>query len=233
VAGAEVSIPSVNRSTKTNYLGEFRFDRLTAGTYTIAIKQVGFEPLTDTITVGENGAIDRWFEMHPTSVTLAAVVTTDSQPQHISPALREFEERRRAGFGHFISEKDLRDAEGRDFANTIIGRIPGLTRFRVPMDNQGGHGQTYVGTARKCGEGPALMSCKGQGSYCPVTLFVDGVVVYNGSNSKDESAIPDLAQFRAADYAGVEYYPGGAAIPSRFNMTSSGCGVMLLWTREK
>src|SRR5690242_8624934 len=91
LAGAEVSIPSVNRSTKTNYLGEFRLDRLAAGTYTVTIKQVGFESLTDTITVGENGAIDRWFEMRPSSVALAPVVTTDSQPQHISAALREFE----------------------------------------------------------------------------------------------------------------------------------------------
>ena len=232
--GADVSIPSINRSTKTNYLGEFRFERLAAGTYSITIKQVGFEPLTDTITVGPNAAVDRWFLMRPAPVDLRPVVTTAAPEQrNISPALRDFEERRRSGFGHFISEKDLRDGDNRDFANILVGRIPGLLRFRVPMDDQGGHGQIYVGSARKCGYGPAIIGCKGQGSYCPVTLYVDGVVVYSAANQKDESAIPDLAQFRTSDYAGVEYYPGGAALPARFNMTSSGCGAMLLWTREK
>jgi hypothetical protein len=66
-----------------------------------------------------------------------------------------------------------------------------------------------------------------------VTLYVDGVVVFNSANNKSTADIPDLALFRAADYAGIEYYAGGASMPTKFNFTSSGCGVLLLWSRER
>jgi hypothetical protein len=32
---------------------------------------------------------------------------------------------------------------------------------------------------------------------------------------------------------GVEYYAGGATMPPQYNGTDSGCGVLLLWTRER
>lgn len=231
--GVEVSITAIGRSAKANYLGEFRLDRLPAGTHVLTFRQIGFEVLSDTVTVAENGTVDRWFLMRPSAVDLGPVVTTGVVSRTVSPALREFEERRKQGFGHFISDSVLRDGENRDFANLVIARIPGLSRFRVPQDDRGGHGQIYVGSARKCGNGPAISSCSGPGSYCPVTLYVDGVLVFNSANQQGTAEIPDFSQFRAAEYGGVEYYPGGAALPVRFNATASGCGVLLLWTREK
>jgi len=38
---------------------------------------------------------------------------------------------------------------------------------------------------------------------------------------------------RVDQFAGVEFYPGGATIPSQYNKTGSSCGVLLLWTRER
>jgi hypothetical protein len=34
-------------------------------------------------------------------------------------------------------------------------------------------------------------------------------------------------------FAAVEYYPGGASVPAEYNSTGGGCGVLLLWTRER
>jgi hypothetical protein len=233
VAGAEVLLPALKRSATTNDAGAFRLEKLPAGRYEVMVRHVGFEPLIDTVQFDQGSHVDRRFLLTEKPAHLEPTVTTAPERKYIAPALREFEERRRQGFGHFITDEELRKDESRDMANIIIGHLPGLARFRVPNDGQGGHGQTYIGTARKCGDGPAFLSCRSGGSYCPVTLYVDGVVVFNSANNKSTADIPDLTLFRAADYAGIEYYAGGASMPTKFNFTSSGCGVLLLWSRER
>ena len=47
------------------------------------------------------------------------------------------------------------------------------------------------------------------------------------------SDIPDMGGFQINDYAAVEYYAGGATVPLQYNQTGGGCGVLVLWTREK
>jgi hypothetical protein len=91
----------------------------------------------------------------------------------------------------------------------------------------------YVGSSRKCGSGPAILSCAGGSSYCPATLYQDGIRVYDASFTKTSSDVPNLRDFPTKEYAAIEYYPGGATVPARYNTTSSGCGVLLLWTRER
>ena len=48
-----------------------------------------------------------------------------------------------------------------------------------------------------------------------------------------EAGDNNLQQMRVDQFAGVEFYPGGATIPSQYNKTGSSCGVLLLWTRER
>ena len=61
------------------------------------------------------------------------------------------------------------------------------------------------------------------GGNCPLDIYL------NGAASVDT----DLEKLRASEFAGVEYYAGGAAIPTQYNRTGSSCGVILLWTRER
>ena len=233
VAGAEILIPALNRSAIANGEGRFRLESVPEGRYEIIVRHIGFESLIDTLLFGPRAQIDRRFQLTETPAQLEPTVTTAPQRKYIAPALRDFEERRHQGFGHFISDEELRRDESRDLANIIVSQMPGLTRFRVPSDDQGGHGQIYVGSARKCGDGPAILSCRGQGSYCPVTLYIDGVVVFNSANNRSTADIPDLTSLQATDYAGIEFYAGGATMPTKFNFTSSGCGALLLWSRER
>jgi hypothetical protein len=65
-----------------------------------------------------------------------------------------------------------------------------------------------------------------------VTLYIDGHVVYTAAQNNGEPP-PDLSAFHGRDYAGVEFYPGAASIPAKYNGTDSGCGLLGLWTREK
>ena len=228
IADAEVSIPSLNRSTRTNYRGEFRLNALPAGALAVVVRLPGFAPLTDSITFADGARIDREFSLRAQPVTLDTVRTSTPERKYISPNLRDFEERRTSGRGgYFIDDSTLRKEQNRPMLNILMGRIPGLTRVRVPPN------RVFVGTARKCAAGPELLNCKGSNSACPVTLYVDGVRVFDAANSPLPSDVPDLGLFRPEEYAGIEYYPGGASLPAKYGAASSGCGVLLLWSRER
>jgi hypothetical protein len=64
-------------------------------------------------------------------------------------------------------------------------------------------------------------------------MYFDGVRVYDASIDPDPKLIPDLSRYSTRDFAAVAFYAGGAATPAQYNGTSSGSGVLLLWTRER
>ena len=227
LAGADISIPGLQRSTTANYRGEFRLDRLPAGRYAVSIRAVGFAPLSDTVTFGEGARVDREFLLDQKIQTLDTVTTAAPERKYISPGLQEFEERRKGGHGYFISEEALRKEDNRNMLNVVTGRIPGLTRFRLPRSGY------YIGTARKCAAGPTILACRNGPNFCPVTLYINGSLIFDASNTKDPADFPNIESFRPEDYAGVEFFPGGSTTPVKYNATSSGCGTLLLWTRER
>jgi hypothetical protein len=224
VGGAEVSIPKLGLRATTNYLGEFRFNRLPDGQVILQIRRLGFVPFTDTVTLAAGQQTNREYQLAVQVATLDSVAVTAPERKYISPGLAEFEERRKAGHGYFVSEETLRRNDERAMIDVVVGQVPGLSRFRVYPN------RFYVGTTRKCAPGPAILNCRGQQSHCPVTLYIDGHVIYTATQGGE---IPDLASFRVREYAGVEYYPGGATVPAKYNATDSGCGLLILWTRER
>lgn len=227
IPGAQLSLPGLNRSTVANSLGEFRFARLPAGRYAIVIRHLGFAAFTDTIDIADGARVEREFMLSEQAVQLDSVRVSAPEKKYISPGLAGFEERRKAGFGHFITTDELRKNDDRLLLDVLVGQIPGIKAFPVSKHQS----MEYVASSRKCGAGPALLNCKGQGSVCPVTLYIDGVLVYTASGGLMDA--PDMRQFDIRHYAGVEFYAGGATTPARYNATSSGCGVLLLWTRER
>jgi carboxypeptidase-like protein len=229
LTGAEVRLPSLGRGATVNYLGEFKFDRLPAGRHEIVIRRIGFVPLVDTIAVGDGAQIEREFVLTEQPTPLDSVRVTAPERKYISPGLREFEERRKVGIGYFIAEDEMRKNDDRNLLNVITGRIPGLRTYRPDPRNPGAY---YISSGRKCGDGPALLSCRGN-SACPVMLYLNGIVVFNPATEKDPFMVPDFSKYATNEYAAVEYYAGGGSMPAKYNMTGSGCGALLLWTRER
>ena len=230
LAAAEVLLPDLNRRVSANWAGEFKFVQLPAGRHVVVIRHVGFALLTDTIDVANGATIDREFILTEQPASLDTVTVKASPRKYISPALQEFEERRKAGFGHFIDEEEMRKNNERRLIDVIQGHVPGVSTFN--MKGSGSIVGEYLASGRKCGAGPTFLSCKGGPQPCPVTLYLDGVLVYDAARD-DARQMPDLSRYNTRDYAGVEYYAGGASMPVKYNATSSGCGVLLLWTRER
>jgi hypothetical protein len=65
---------------------------------------------------------------------------------------------------------------------------------------------------------------------CYLDVYLDGAAVY--SSSARGTALFNLNSIEANEIEAIEVYTGVAQIPTQYNKTSGGCGVMLIWTRD-
>ena len=239
LVGAQVTIAGTTIAARTNVVGEYRLSGLAPGQYVIGVQLIGYRPLHDTITVGPAES-RRNFVLDVAPVRLDSVVSTAASPRKwISPGLRGFEERRasRAG-GYFISDSLLRNNENRSMADALAAYLAGIAFARQVGD------AAYAFSSRNPKPGKFVFLGGGVPQYdsqhkpipakCYATIYLDGVLVYDlGSQSGGghSEPPPDINQYHVSDLAGVEFYAGDASTPIQFR--SSGCGTLLLWTREK
>jgi hypothetical protein len=67
-----------------------------------------------------------------------------------------------------------------------------------------------------------------------VTIYTDGQLTYEADPTRNNALPPpDFNRLPVNEYAAVEFYPGTGTAPAEFNRTGNGCGVLLLWTRER
>jgi hypothetical protein len=227
VSGAEVVLPALDRGTTTSERGAFEIRDLPSGTYLLVVRRVGFAPWQDSVTVVADQVVTRTIILHAGVAVLDSVRVTGSSPTYISPLLRGFEERRHQGFGHFVTEDELRKQEGHSLGSIIDRYVPGLQHVY-----QGS--AIYIASGRKNSPpGPAFRPKSAQIEMCWVSVYIDGVLTYDGSRMDPSVKPPDFSHLDTDTFAGIEFYAGGATTPPQFNATGSGCGTLLLWTRER
>jgi hypothetical protein len=210
IEGARVTDMVNHVTALTTSTGTVSLVFLTEGPNLVRIEKVGFEPLTLGIRISPSDTIPLTVLLHGLVHDLPAVVTLDSNPQYSTPALRRFEERRlsRASHGYFIAEAELR-VHPTSFISDMIRRFPGLSVV-CPM------------RGNKCWANSSRTIAMGSGQ-CRVAVYMDGVPTDS----------LNLRGLSANEFAGAEFYPGGASVPEQFNQTALTCGVLLLWTRER
>jgi len=211
VEDAEVSNILSGMSAKTTKTGTVSLYFLPEGVSMVRIRKVGYATQTLAVEIGPNATtpITVVFER---AQQLPAVVTTDSAPRWISPALTGFEERRKQGLGYFIPSDVLRKEENRPLGNVLRARVPGIDVWtgRLPRDKTT---KTVLRSARPEWKG-----------YCYPDVYLDGVLV------TDTPA--DLSQYSTMDIGAIEFHTT-ATLPIQFNHSSSLCGALLLWSRER
>jgi hypothetical protein len=227
ISGALIAIPALKRSDTSDAAGEFKLSGLPSGRFAVLIRRIGFKPMVDTVVLITGSAVEREYVMDAAVAELDSVRVNARRTTAPGIKLIQFEERRKKGSGgFFVTDSVLRVNETRRLTDVLTSLIPGIKLYhpfpgtRPTME--------YVTSGRGTCVGPVFQCVS---PNCPVTLFLDGVKYFSATDPGD--AMPDLSGFEISNYAAVEYYPGGASIPLQFNMTGSGCGVLLLWTRER
>jgi len=210
IEGVEIRDAFSKTFALTTKTGTVTLVFLPEGGTLVQLRKVGYQPNTVFVAISPSDTLPITTTLTPVAMTLPTVVTRDSAPHYISPALRDFEERRHSGFGQFIGEVELRKSDNQTMPN-VIRRLSGL------IVNCHGSSECHAAASRLARKRAFA------GGDCPVDVYLDGAA----------SSDNNLQQMRVDQFAGVEFYPGGATIPSQYNKTGSSCGVLLLWTRER
>lgn len=205
IEGVEISDLLSKTVALTTKTGTVTLAFLPDGGSLVRIRKIGYATQTMMVAISPVDTVPITVLLE-TAQTLPAVVTTDSAPKYRSPALREFEERRRQGFGHFVTDSMLRRQENRTTMTNIVRQFPSVTMVCPTRGIK--NGQCWPVSARR---------------GCPVVVYIDGI----------QSTDNDLQKMLITDYAGVEFYSGPATVPAQYNATGSDCGVLLFWTRER
>jgi hypothetical protein len=207
IEGAQVIDVLSRWSALTTRTGTVALVFLPEGRSVLSIRKLGYEAQTIAISISPKDTVPITINLSP-AVQLDPVVTSSPMVVRRSPALRAFDERQRAGMGHFVSDSALRKSEGKRLSDLLLTRIPGLS-LRTGRDG------TYLRSMR----------IGGLKDFCEPTVFLDGV----------RATDANLDVYNTSDLGGVEFYSGEATVPVEFASvgTSSGCGLLLLWTRDR
>jgi len=189
-------------SGSLNAAGTFVLTDLPAGTQWVSVQAIGRQAAEQAVDLKSGETTVVSVTLEPLPVTLDPVRVTVA-PRSI--ALKEFEERRRLGLGYTITAADL---EG---VRTMRAVFTGAPSVRVERARGG------VGDFQILIESPSLA---GQG-WCLASLFIDGF----------KARFEQLSAYQPTDLMGVEIYQRASSAPLQYQSVSTGCGVVLVWTK--
>jgi hypothetical protein len=204
--GAVGEILGWNGAVRTGRDGHFRFVALPPGKYALTVHRIGYSPSATFVVVNDTDTLRLSFILVAAPVSLETVSVNTSR---ITSGSTEFEYRRAAGFGQFMTESEIKKLNLpetsdllRTFLSVAVGPA-GVTNTRGFADRR-----------------------------CPMRLFVNGTP----KAPRDlDSELPRPEQLVGievhANSATVppQYGSFGGRGPQP---GSAVCGVILLWTRE-
>jgi hypothetical protein len=198
--GAIASVMGTEVKVVIGANGRFRISALPAGEYILAVRHVGYSPLLSLVTLTGGDTLRPSYSLERL-VTLDPAVITAKPP--VAVRLQEFEDRRRLGFGHFMSQDEI-DAKGRSFAADLIRSFSSVVSVHSDRAGQ------------------FAMSVR---AGCAFQIFLDGMPQPTPTNL---DILP-----RPIDLGGIEIYSGPATIPPQYKSLNGAakCGVILIWTR--
>lgn len=205
LGSAEVRINGSSRiAAITNDSGGFRLVALLPGATSVLVRRLGFAPDTLNLIL-RAGRIDSLvLTLDAVAATLPRVLVEDEADARSHRLLAGFWERRKHGFGNFLTREQIEQRDAHDFVD-LTRMVPSL---RVITMN---------------GRPTLRFNRSGGLRDCPPQYVVDGMRIENGS--------PD--EFSPFDIEALEIYSGPATTPPQFSNRpfSYTCGTIVIWTR--
>lgn len=232
LADAEVAVPALGLTTRSNARGEFQIAEIPAGTHELVVRRLGFGIVTSPITLAANDDEERRIVMRPMTVLDSVEVLAT----RIDPRLREFEENRKLGLGHFITREELEKQRNQRFGD-IMSMIPGAGVARGRTSGAWVLSKRYtvslqcVKTPQNCtGIWTPSSADRGRGlvAGCYAQVYMDDRLMNPGNPTEPF----DINSILADQVEGVEWYASPSQTPSRYAKLNSPCGVLVFHTRR-
>jgi hypothetical protein len=236
LVNADVSMPRLNLRASTDSLGRYRLQNIPRGEHLVITRAVGFRPDSAVTSFDGDEALVSDVVLRVAVNELPTVAVRESSRPIARGKMTEFEERKAVGVGHFIDRELLAKDENRRLGEILASHVPGLSVYR------GSGSKAWAASSRTASTGKCAMcrvtrseimdpsdAAAGAPLACYLDVYLDGTAVY--SSSSRGVTLFNLNALEANEIEAVEVYTGVSQIPAKYNKTSGGCGVMLIWTR--
>ena len=208
VANARVGILDNGTSVVSNGSGHFVLAGVPAGTQTLELRAIGYQPLRKTVTMKSSGTTEAdTTRLDRAAQQLASIKITGARKDARLTKFG-FEDRRRSTGGFFMNADEIAKKSG-IYLGDVLRFAPGV------MANYTSKGRTFT------------MRSTATGERCSPNYFLDGHRWF----ALEGSPILELERYMTLnDLAAVEVYRSGAAMPMQFD-TGNGCGSVVFWTK--
>ena len=197
---ATVTVLGSSLHVTTGNNGRFRVVAVPAGQYLLTVHRVGYVPVAAAIQVGDADTLRLSFAMRRIVTELDTVIVS---AKALVARMNDFEERRKLGFGTFITAAQIEQRR-----SVVLGDVlRGIPSLHV-VDS---------------GPNQYAFSTRTGNTTCPMQVAIDNVLLPTPTNLR--SLLPP------SDIMGIEVYSGPATVPLQFKSANSGCGVILIWTK--
>lgn len=225
IAGAEVTLKGLGLVARSDSAGYFFIAAVPSGMRRLAVRRLGFAVFETDLSFAPGAMLEADILLTPQGTLLPQTVVEANATR--PGKLADFDRRRAAGFGRFLTGSELEKMSNRRLS-AILRSLPGLQI----IDSRAG-GAAWVATGRGA---QSIERTKAPGSsrllgapdgVCWAAVVLDGVVVYGGAGK----ALFDINSVSPGDIAGIEFYSGPATVPPEYNGTRNTCGLLLIWTK--
>ncbi|HVH69312.1 MAG TPA: TonB-dependent receptor [Gemmatimonadales bacterium] len=202
VGGARIELLGARTESASDSVGRFRHTGLAPGTYVLQVRAIGYSAASWVIELGEGEVHSDVYELDPLPIVLDPQEVA-RRPSFAEARRAEFERRREAARGYFLTEAEIKRENPRSLGD-LLRHVPG-----VRMQCRGSMAGCTVRMARAPRE-------------CKPDFVVDGFEASN-STSLDMPTIGII---------GIEIYRTLSETPVQFLRTDNQCGTIVIWTQS-
>jgi len=207
LGNARVGLLDRRETVATDASGRFALAGVPAGTQTLELRALGYEPARRTVVLRAEAPVETAVTLDHAAHTLESVRILGKAGGRFL-ANTGFEDRRRHSNGWFMGADDI-EKYGGIYLGDILRAAPGVTPSYTSS------GRTFT------------MRPMAGGDRCTPNYYLDGIRWY----PLDQDPIVELEKFiPLRDVVGVEVYRGGST-PSQFE-SNNGCGAVVFWTKH-
>jgi hypothetical protein len=225
IGGAEVAVETLNRLTHTDEAGRYRLLDLTPGMRLLRVRRVGFSPFSRMVQMAEGENKQNDIVLGHLITKLDTVITRNQMLYHEDPLLRDFDENRKLGLGHFVTRADLEKMRGHQL-DELVSQFPGT---RVV---HGGSRAAYIASTRRSSINQECAQFEDQRPTWPERFCICFPPVYLDNQLLSQTEVPNINRFSPDQVEAIEIYAGPAQTPPKYAGLGSQCGIVIIHSRR-
>ncbi len=207
----------LNRSRRTDTLGNFKVPLRRLGAYRVRVRVRGY-PLVEQVVLTEAYPYTSIEVRVRKGAQLLAPITILGRAQSLPrPDMAAFHHRLRMGRGSYVTRDDV-EATRPGHISDMIAWSPGVAIRRA-----GASGDDRLLIARRVIDGRL--------TECPLRVLVDGELVNPRTPAGEVAPVAIDAMVDQTMVDGIETYVDAAAVPPDLRNAPAGCGAIAVWTK--